>query len=199
MTNPSILAAFERMWHHITNALSTKSDVAHTHDDLYYTESEVDAKITAVNTSITDIKEGNIIVKEAEHAVSADSATTATSATKATQDASGNVITATYETKADAATKLAEAKNYANSIKNDLLNGAGAAYDTLKELGDLIDENQDAINALERIASNKADTDHLHDDRYYTQEQIDSMEFITTDDINEICGTTIYMASEVEF
>ena len=51
----------------------------------------------------------------------------------------------------------ANAKAYADSIKNDLLNGAGAAYDTLKELGELIDENHDAITVLEQVATNKAD------------------------------------------
>lgn len=45
----------------------------------------------------------------------------------------------------------------ASTIKNDLLNGAGEAYDTLKELGELIDENTDAIEALELIATNKMD------------------------------------------
>ena len=49
------------------------------------------------------------------------------------------------------------ATNAANTVKNDLLNGAGEAYDTLKELGALIDENQDAIEALEDIAIGKAD------------------------------------------
>lgn len=44
-----------------------------------------------------------------------------------------------------------------NDLKNALLNGAGEAYDTLKELGDLIDENTDAIDALEEIAINKMD------------------------------------------
>lgn len=44
----------------------------------------------------------------------------------------------------------------AENVKNDLLNGAGDAYDTLKELGDLINENVDAINALETIAASKA-------------------------------------------
>lgn len=43
-----------------------------------------------------------------------------------------------------------------------------------------------------------APSTHTHDDRYYTQEQIDGMEFITSDDINEICGTTVYMSSDVE-
>lgn len=44
----------------------------------------------------------------------------------------------------------------AENVKNELLNGAGEAYDTLKELGDLINENVDAIDALETIAAGKA-------------------------------------------
>lgn len=50
----------------------------------------------------------------------------------------------------------------AAQVKNDLLNGAGAAYDTLKELGDLIDDNVDAIDALEQVAAGKADKVHTH-------------------------------------
>lgn len=42
----------------------------------------------------------------------------------------------------------------AETVKDDLLNGAGEAYDTLKELADLITENSDAIDALETIAGN---------------------------------------------
>lgn len=61
-----------------------------------------------------------------------------------------------------AASALAEAKSYADGVKDDLLNGAGTAYDTLKELGDLIDDNQDAIDALETVAAGKADADHTH-------------------------------------
>ena len=63
-------------------------------------------------------------------------------------------------------TALASAKSYADSaaatVKSDLLNGAGTAYDTLKELGDLIDDNTDAISALETVASGKADANHTH-------------------------------------
>lgn len=63
---------------------------------------------------------------------------------------------------ADAANKL-YVDTAVNDVKNDLLNGAGAAYDTLKELGDLITDNQDAIDALETVATGKADKDHDHD------------------------------------
>lgn len=66
----------------------------------------------------------------------------------------------TAQTKADAA--LTSAKAYADDIKDDLLNGAGAAYDTLKELGDLIDSNADAIDALETVAASKASTSALN-------------------------------------
>ncbi len=38
-------------------------------------------------------------------------------------------------------------------IKDDLLGGAGEAYDTLKELGDLIDENRETIETLKTIAA----------------------------------------------
>lgn len=55
-----------------------------------------------------------------------------------------------------------EAKEYTDSVKDDLLNGAGDAYDTLKELGDLIENNVDSIEALREIASGKADKVHSH-------------------------------------
>ena len=81
----------------------------------------------------------------------------------------------TAQTKAEAAlssaktytdSALSAAKSYADTaaatVKSDLLNGAGTAYDTLKELGDLIDDNADAIDALETIASGKANATHTH-------------------------------------
>lgn len=123
--------------------------------------------ITKANIGLGNVDNTADANKTVKHAATADSAT---SATKATQDASGNVITSTYETKTNVASKLTEAKTYAdsaattaaNKVKNDLLNGAGGAYDTLKELGDLIDDNQDAIEALEVVASSKADKTHTH-------------------------------------
>ena len=113
MANSSIYAAFERMWQHVTTAVNKKADANHSHNELYYTETEIN-------------------------------------------------------------TKLDETKTYADNvglnIKNDLLNGAGDAYDTLKELGGLIDDNKDAIDALREVATNKADKDHNHDDVYETLE-----------------------------
>ena len=52
MANQSIFAAFERMWQHVTSALSTKSDASHAHDDIYYTKQEVDTAITNVDIDL---------------------------------------------------------------------------------------------------------------------------------------------------
>ena len=71
-----------------------------------------------------------------------------------------------YDVKGASDEALISAKAYADTaattVKNDLLNGAGEAYDTLKELGELIDENTTALDALEEIATSKADVDHTH-------------------------------------
>lgn len=91
-----------------------------------------------------------------------------------------------YETKADAESKLANANAYADdaaaAVKNDLLNGAGDAYDTLKELGDLIDDNTDALQALEAVAANKADKSTVE----AISETIDSFTAITPEEIDAL-------------
>lgn len=121
--------------------LNAKANVSHNHDDVYYTESEMDT----------------MLLDKADTTHNHDDA---------------------YETKGAAEIALNSAKSYADSaassVKDDLLNGAGAAYDTLKELGDLINENTDAIEVLETVASGKANADHNHNDTYYTETEMDS-------------------------
>ena len=50
MTNSSIYAAFERMWQHVVALVGTKAESNHDHDDMYYTEAEVDAKLDQVES-----------------------------------------------------------------------------------------------------------------------------------------------------
>lgn len=89
----------------------------------------------------------------------------ADTATKATQDASGNVITSTYETKTSATAKLETAKSYTDT----------------------------AISNVQVQLDTKAASSALNN--YYTKAEIDNMEFITVDDIDAICGTTISFIS----
>lgn len=100
MTNTSILAAFERMWQHVIAIVGNKSDLDHTHDDMYYTEAEMDNFIdTALNAakSYTDesavayslSKNGTtIILSGTDDSVS----TIEESVTVATDDNAGNVV-----------------------------------------------------------------------------------------------------------
>ena len=116
--------------------------VGHTHDDVYYTENEVDAIVKEINTSISKIVDGSSVIAEATHATSADSATHATSAdmatkadsataadsaTKATKDGSDNVIADTYETKTDANAKLTSAKAYTDDELDRLVGDTAVA------------------------------------------------------------------------
>ena len=57
----------------------------------------------------------------------------------------------------------------------------------------------DAMGALELVIDNKADASHNHNDAYYTKTEIDSMEFITVDDIDTICDEAIQYAEDVVF
>lgn len=52
-------------------------------------------------------------------------------------------------------------------------------------------ESRDAIENLTEVVSNKADKVHSHNDLYYTIDQIDSMVFITIEDIDRICGMSL--------
>lgn len=84
----------------------------------------------------------------------------------------------------------------ANAVKDDLLNGAGGAYDTLKELGDLIDENTDAIDALEIIATGKADAQHTHDDRYYTEAEVEEIIATHTHSYDDLRNKPFYEGTD---
>jgi hypothetical protein len=59
------------------------------------------------------------------------------------------------------------AKQYAdeaaNKVKDDLTNHSAEAYETLKQLGELIDDNKDALEALNTVATGKADKVHSHE------------------------------------
>ena len=120
-------------------------------------------KTTDNNTTYTLTKSGSVITLTG---TDGSSTSVDDSDTKITVDSSMSSTSTNPVQNKVVNSAIAEAKAYADSaaskIKSDLLNGAGAAYDTLKELGDLIVDNTDAIDALEIIASGKANSEHGH-------------------------------------
>jgi hypothetical protein len=74
-------------------------------------------------------------------------------AAEAAEDAKTYATEKAAEAAEDAKTYATEkAAEAAQAMKEDILNGADVAYDTLKEVGALIEENKEAIEALEVIA-----------------------------------------------
>ena len=97
-----------------------------------------------------------------------------------------------YDKKGASSTALSEAKAYTDTVKNGLLNGAGQAYDTLLELGNLIDDNTDAIEVLETVATNKADKTHKH-----TVADITDLT-VTATELNHMDGVTSNIQAQLD-
>ena len=190
---------------YVDTELAKKANSSHSHDDKYYTETEIDTKISGINSTITTHTGNTTVHITAGERTNWNAAKTHADSSHAPSNAERNIIVGIqrngtdltvdsstrkiniavpttaaeigaatsghkhddlYDAKGAASSALDSAKTYADSaatkVKNDLLNGAGAAYDTLKELGELIDNNKDAIDALEDIASGKANATHSH-------------------------------------
>ena len=227
--NKVLDAEFEAMataMNALDSAIDGKANAVHSHNDVYYTETEIDAKLTTKSDTthkhdsdydvkgaasavqdnldaVSDILDshtgnadihvtttnksnwnsaythsqaaharvdatkvadsatnGNILINDTETNVYThpNSGVTAGTYKSVTVNAQGHITGGSNpttlsgygitdaETKTDASAKFTEAKSYADAaatkVKNDLLNNAGSAYDTLKELGDLIDDNE---------------------------------------------------------
>ena len=102
-----------------------------------------EAADNALGDRIDDVIDGTIPVAEATHA------------TKATQDNAGNVISTTYETKADAAQKLKDAKAYADQAEADAITAAKNYTDEVKGALEAADEAIDGrLDTLEDAFNN---------------------------------------------
>ena len=133
-----------------------------THWSIDSTEVLNNLPLNSLNTSAKTIPGAiNELVGRVGDSVSSDLVPTKTSQLINDSGFITNSDLSTYETETNAITRYNELTDYADTaasnVKNELLNGAGAAYDTLKELGELIDENNDAIDALNTVAANKVD------------------------------------------
>ena len=124
-----------------------------------------------------------------------------------------DLTTKTYVDTQDASI-LSGANQYTDEKIALLLNNSSEAVDSIMELAAAMEENEDVVDALEAAIGTKADAEHSHDDRYYTETevdglltskadavhshddlyytkaQIDELELVTAAEIDAICGTT---------
>lgn len=189
---------------YVDTEVAKKANKSHTHDDRYYTETEVDGLISSVNTSIGKITSGTTPVKEANHATNADSATSSLDAeklggqlpsyyAKASDIPTGALADKDIVSESDLDTALAEkvnaasegnhshsnktvldgitstkvsnwdnaeanAKAYADEKVANLLDNSTEAVDSIMELAEAMENNADAIEALEAVAASKVPT-----------------------------------------
>ena len=70
--------------------------------------------------------------------------------------------------------KYKMANAYTNEKVAQLVNGAPETLDTLKEVADAMAQNKDVVDALNQAIGTKADNGHTHDDRYYTEAEVNN-------------------------
>ena len=68
----------------------------------------------------------------------------------------------------------AQATAYTDQRIAGLINGAPSTLDTLGEIAQAMQDNADVVNALNIAIGKKADAGHVHDDRYYTETEINN-------------------------
>lgn len=68
------------------------------------------------------------------------------------------------------------------------MNALDAAIDDKANASHVHDDLYYTENEIDTKLSGKADSNHAHNDIYYTRTEIDSYEFITIEDIDDICN-----------
>lgn len=68
----------------------------------------------------------------------------------------------------------AQATGYTDQKIADLIGGAPSTLDTLGEIAQAMQENEDVVAALHDAIGKKADAGHIHDDRYCTETEINN-------------------------
>lgn len=68
-----------------------------------------------------------------------------------------------------------QATGYTNQKIAELINGAPSTLDTLGEIANAMKNNADVVITLDTAIGKKADAGHIHDDRYYTEMEVNTL------------------------
>lgn len=139
-------------WDNVTGKPTSYTPSSHTHDDRYYTESEINTKISDINSSITS-HTGN---KSNPHGVTKSQVGLGN--VDNTSDINKPVSTA-QQSAID--TAYANSNAYTDQKIADLINGAPSTLDTLGEIATAMAEHEDVVSALNEAIGTKASQSEL--------------------------------------
>ena len=170
----------DNTWATITPANIGAAVEGHTHDDRYYTETEIDAKITTLNNAIND--------KASDVHNHDDLYYTETEINTIVADLQAE-IDADVKAEADRAKGVENSLQSAINGKAPISHNHDDLYYTEDEINDIVVDLQAEIdadilvetnrakgveNSLDAAIKTKADSGHTHDDRYYTESEINT-------------------------
>lgn len=172
-------------------AIDGKSDASHNHDDLYYTESEVNERLNDVK--IDSSNKDAVILAEAQKGINALQTALNTHANNANIHITSDERAA-WNGKVDKTyvdNELAK-KSSSTHIHDQYLEASDIANKTDKNY---VDAEINAAIAEAKIDSSNKDAVILAEfqsnlSNYYTKADIDTLELVTVADIDAICGIT---------
>ena len=168
----------DNTWQTITPANIGASATGHSHDDKYYTETEIDAKITTLNNSINGKApsthnhdniyftetEINAIVSDLQEEIDAD-VLVETNRAKNAEAALQSAING----KANSSHNHDDRYYTESEINNTLANFESSINEAF---GELEDAYEAADIALQTAIDGKSPLGHSHDDRYFTETEV---------------------------
>ena len=178
--NNAVFLRNDNTWATITPANIGAAVEGHTHDDRYYTETEIDAKITTLNNAIND--------KASDVHNHDDLYYTETEVNTIVADLQAE-IDADVKAEADRAKGVENSLQSAINGKAPISHSHSDLYYTEDEIDDIVADLQAEIdadvlvetnrakgveNSLDAAIKTKADSGHTHDGRYYTESEINT-------------------------
>ena len=165
----------------VDNLLSAKSEVGHNHDDNYYTQAQVDDKLSKVLTDGQLSLESYATKKDLTDGLSAKS-DVGHGHTPSDIEGLDDLFENSYsKEEVDQAIIVArtEAMAHADASIANLVDSAPDAMNTLNELAQAISTHQSVyeayVNTVSERLSSKSDVDHAHNDIYYTKDQVQEL------------------------
>ena len=138
----------------INELLSGKSDIGHNHDERYYTETETDGIVNGLSNQINEKADKSVVTASVNGLMS-----------KEDKSKLDGIATEANKTVVDSSLSSSSTNPVQNKVVNSALNGKANSSHS---------HSISNITNLQSTLDNKSDVGHNHDDRYYTETEMDT-------------------------